>query len=149
MYDGITYFIPCSARKGTRPAAARDLYTGPMFRHTLACAEANAALDRAAGNPARILILSARHGLVGLDDELAPYDTKMGGPGSVTPALLAGQAWQHGIRNGSDVYALLPAAYYGLLDDALKRLDVYLQDVYEATAGIGEQRHVNAVIAIP
>lgn len=147
--ETITYVIPCSARKAAAPAAARDLYTGAMFRHSLAAAEALARWDREQGNDTRILVMSARHGLVTLDTELAPYDCKMGEPGSVTPARLAGQAWQLGIRHDGDrptqVYALCPAAYYDVLSGALRRLDVYPQDVYEATAGIGEQRHVNTV----
>ena len=143
----ITYVIPCSARKAGRPMAARDLYAGQMTRHTLANAEALAQIDRDAGRPARVLVLSALHGLIDPDQVIAPYDCKMGAPGSITPALLAGQAWKLGIRNGSDVYALLPRAYYDVLDDALRRLDVYTQDVYEACAGIGDQRHVNALIA--
>jgi hypothetical protein len=32
---------------------------------------------------------------------------------------------------------------------ALQTLDVYVQDVYEGTGGIGEQRRVNAIIALP
>jgi hypothetical protein len=150
----ITYVIPCSARKAAAPAPARDLYTGPMFTHTLAAAEALARWDREQGHETRILVLSARHGLVPLDAELAPYDCKLGDPGTVSAARLAGQAWKLGIRAGGgpwarspQVYALCPAAYYGLLSDALQRLDVYPQDCYEATQGIGEQRHVNTIAA--
>jgi hypothetical protein len=143
QYDGITYVIPCSAGKLGRPAPARDLYTGPMFRHTLAAAQASAA---AGTRPARILILSALHGLVGLDTVLAPYDCKIGQPGSVTPAVLAAQALALGIDWGSDVDALLPAAYFAVLNEALRTLDVYAREVYEAAPGIGYQRNVNACV---
>jgi hypothetical protein len=151
-YHGITYVIPCSARKAAAAAPARDLYTGAMFRHSLAAAEALARWDRAQGHEARILVLSALHGLVTLDQVIAPYDRKMGDAGAVTPARLAGQAWQLGLRADGDgwaaspaVYSLCPAAYYDVLSDALQRLGVYPQDCYEATCGVGDQRHVNTV----
>lgn len=132
----VTMVIPCGGAKLDRPAAARDLYTGQMFRHTLAAAQAEA--DAIGG---RVLILSAEHGLITLDTVIAPYDRKMGQAGSVTPDTIAAQALALGIDWGASVYALLPAAYYRPLDEALRA-----QDVYEATAGIGDQRHVNAIV---
>lgn len=139
----ITIIIPCGAAKLDRPAPARDLYTGQMFRHTLHAAQTEA--DAIGG---RVLILSAQHGLIDPDTVIAPYNTRMGQPGSVTPGTIARQAEDDlGIQWGDDVYAFLPAAYYDRLSVALQSIDVYPQDVYEATAGIGEQRHVNAVVA--
>lgn len=138
-YTGITYVIPCGAHKLDHPAAARDLYTGPMFRHTLTAAQANAEHD----TQARILILSAKHGLITLDTVLAPYDLRMDQPGSITAETLAEQALALGIDFGSEVYAFLPAAYLARLDEALRTHDVYVQNVYEVAAGIGYQRGVN------
>lgn len=145
----LTYVIPCGGAKRDHAAPAHDLYVGQMFRHTLASALAIAAADVAAGvGPARVLILSARHGLVTLDTVLAPYEQRIDQPGAITVDELADQALALGIDWGQDeVYTLLPTAYRQLLDQALRRHDVYLQDVYEATGGIGDQRHVNAVIA--
>jgi len=137
----ITYVIPCGAGKLDRPAPARDLYTGAMFKHTLATA-----LAEAGATDGRVLILSARYGLVELGTVLAPYEQRMGQPGAITPVALAAQALAYGIDWGSEVYAFLPKAYFAPLSEALHMLDVYPQDVYEATAGIGEQRHVNAVV---
>ncbi|WP_431728506.1 DUF6884 domain-containing protein [Verrucosispora sp. TAA-831] len=146
-YDGITYVIPCGGRKLGQPAAARDLYTGSMFRHTLDNAKRSARLDtEATGRPARVLILSALHGLVELDTVLAPYDLRMDSPGSVTAARLAEQATALGIEWGAEVYALLPRPYLARLDDALRSLNVWVQDVYEACAGIGQQKRTNAHI---
>jgi hypothetical protein len=136
----ITYVIPCGGTKTDHAAPARDLYTGSMFRHTL-----NAALAMADGDDARVLILSARHGLVELDTVLAPYDQRMDAPGAIAADAVAAQAAALGV--GRDVYALLPRPYLSTLDAALRQLGVWVQDVYEATAGIGEQRHVNAVCA--
>ena len=45
-WQGITYIIPCAGSKLDRPAPARDLYTGTMFRHTLNAAEVNANYDK-------------------------------------------------------------------------------------------------------
>jgi hypothetical protein len=149
-YPGITYVIPCSGAKIDRPAPARDLYTCSMFRHTLGNAEQCAVLDEAAGlGPARVLILSARYGLVDPGQVLEPYDVRMGQPGSVSAATLAAQALALGIDWGAQVYALLPRPYLARLDEALRTLDVYVQDVYEATRGIGEQKRVNVHIGRP
>lgn len=149
-YPGITYVIPCGGAKADHPAQARDLYVGSMFRHTLAAAERMVALDVAEGRgPARVLILSARYGLVGLDEVLEPYDLRMESHGSVTVEVLAAQALTLGIDWGSDVYALLPRPYLARLDSALRTLDVYVQDVYEGCGGIGEQKRVNVCCGWP
>lgn len=148
-YTGITYVIPCGGEKLPVGAKARDLYTGQMFRHTLAAAVENARLDVEGGyaSATRVLILSARYGLVELDQQLEPYEQRMDQPGSIGALELAAQALTLGIDWGSEVYALLPRPYLERLDTALRTLDVYVQDVYEATRGIGDQRHVNNVIA--
>ena len=138
---------PCGGAKLGRPAPARELYTGSMFRHTLANAERCAAADEAAGlGPARVLVLSARYGLVELGQVMEPYDLRMGQPGSVSVATLAAQALALGIDWGAQVYALLPRQYLARLDAALRTLDVYVQNVYEATRGNGEQKRINVHI---
>lgn len=150
LYEGITYVIPCSGGKLDQAAPARDLYVGQMFRHTLSRVERLAALDEAEGRgPARVLILSARYGLVSPDQVIEPYDIRMDRAGSVSADVIADQALAFGIDWGAQVYALLPKPYLARLDEALRRHDVWVQDVYEATAGIGEQRRVNAIIARP
>lgn len=137
-----TFVIPCSAEKLPRPAPARDLYTGPMYRHTLAAAEA------AAGGPGggRILILSARHGLICPGAELEPYEQRIGRPGAVSAGRVTEQARDLGIGWESRVFALLPRAYFRLLDEALRPLGACPADVYEGTRGVGEQRRVNSLI---
>ncbi len=150
-YEGITYVVPCSGQKLDHAAPAAELYVGQMFRHTFERATECARLDQAAGlGPARVLILSARWGLITPDTVIEPYELKMGAPGSVTPETLAAQAVDLGIDWGcGGVYGLLPRPYLARLDEALRTLDVYIQDVYEACGGIGEQRRVNALIARP
>jgi hypothetical protein len=151
-YQGITYVIPCGGQKLDRPAKARDLYTGSMFVHTLAAVEAEVAQ---LGEPARVLILSAKHGLVELDTVLAPYEQRMDKPGSITAAEVTAQAQALGIDWDGDeapgsVYALLPRPYFARLDAALRALDVYAANTYDdCTRGIGEQKRVNVNVARP
>lgn len=78
--------IPCGAQKqaeGTWPAEA--LYTGPYFKACLAAA-------RRLVPDECIRILSGLHGFVALDAQLAPYEMRLGAPGSVTKLQLADQA---------------------------------------------------------
>lgn len=138
----ITYVIPCGADKEDHPTRARDLYTGAMFRQTLTAVEAHAAQD----DDAQILILSARYGLVHLDEVLTPYEQRMDRTGRVDTDTITVQAWINQL--GPEVYAFLPRAYYDALSQALRPLGIYPLDGYEGTGGIGEQRHVNAVVAI-
>lgn len=149
QYDGITYVVPCGGTKLDHEATAECLYTGQHFTHALTSVRALAAQDEAAGRAARILVLSARSGLVPLTQVLAPYDLRIADYGSVATHTLTAQALAQGIDWGSDVYAFLPRPYLARLDEALRELDVYVQDVYEATGGIGEQRRVLSIVARP
>jgi hypothetical protein len=73
--------IPCGSRKLDHPARAADLYTGSYH---CACSRAARTL-----RPERLLILSARYGLVDPDEVIEPYDTPHGAADAVTaPALL-------------------------------------------------------------
>lgn len=136
--------IPCGQDKLDAPAPAADLYCGDMFRMSIA-----AARSIAEGDDAQVLVLSALHGLVQLDQVIAPYDLRMGAPGSVTAETVAAQALALGIDWGADVYALLPSAYFEVLDAALRTLDVYPADVFEADAGIGFQRRTCRFVRDP
>lgn len=60
--------VACGKAKVDHPAAARDLYTGGLFR---------AAAAYAAATYDEWYILSAAHGLVDPDQQLAPYDRSM------------------------------------------------------------------------
>lgn len=134
--------IPCGGAKLDSAAPAAELYTGSAFRGALA-----AALAEVDGDRSRVLILSALHGLVNLDTVLAPYDVKMGAAGSIDSLDLEATFVAHGLHEDDvDLYAMLPQAYFAALDEVARRYDVYPADVYEATAGIGEQKHVAAVI---
>jgi hypothetical protein len=60
--------IGCSASKLDRPAPARELYRGELFR---------AAIRYAEPRFGRVFILSAKHALVTLDQVLEPYDESL------------------------------------------------------------------------
>lgn len=62
--------LSCSSLKLGYPAKARYLYTGTSFKFSLQYAQKL--------NPDSIYILSAKFGLLSLDDHIAPYDTHMG-----------------------------------------------------------------------
>jgi len=95
--------VPCGAAKLTHAAPARELYTGPYHRACLGWALSVAPSERC-------VILSARYGFVKLDQVIAPYDLRMGRPGSATVSLLRGQATLLHILDGP-VIALGGAAY--------------------------------------
>lgn len=131
--------IPCSGGKLDQAPADR-FYTGPMFRHTLAAAQA--AAGRSGGE---VLILSALHGLVTLPTVIKPYDVRMGDPESVTAPWVRFQARVHiASHHHVTVHALLPRAYLAVLAEALQELEVPLVDLYAGARGIGDQRAVNA-----
>lgn len=58
--------IACCKRKQERKCPAWQLYQGDLFKKSLAFAKTKM--------PDAIYILSAKHGLVALHDELAPYE---------------------------------------------------------------------------
>lgn len=125
--------IGCGAGKRSEPAPAADLYTGPYFRSCLATALAIAPHDR-------VLILSARYGLLALTDPIEPYDLTMGQPGAVTAARIAAQAAGRGLL-GVPVTALCSARYAAILSRVWADTATPL-----AGLGIGRQRHALALM---
>ena len=61
--------IACSSRKGFKPAKAADLYQSSLFRKSMAYAQSL--------RPDEIHILSAKHGLLRRDAEIAPYNVTL------------------------------------------------------------------------
>lgn len=96
--------IPCGSPKANHPAAAGDLYIGHYHR---SCRRAANALTP----PGRILVLSALHGLLRLDEVIAPYELRVGEPGSVTAAQLREQARQLSVDREPTVIVLAGRAY--------------------------------------
>jgi hypothetical protein len=122
--------VPCGARKLDRPAEAGQLYTGSYHRATRRAADALAAT--APGT--RILILSALHGLLELDTVIAPYEQRMGKPGSIGPDRLREQARELGV-DGAEVTILAGRAYA----DAALAVWPAARDLLAGAGGLGRQ----------
>lgn len=128
--------VGCGRGKLGHRAQAAELYTG---QHFTACLQTALAI----APPEAVRILSAKHGLVGLADELDPYDVTLGQPGAITPNELVTQAWTAGLLDRPDlaVIALCPARYADLLRQVWRNVYTPL-----AHLGIGQQRHALAVM---
>lgn len=131
--------VPCAARKLTRSERAREIYDSDHFRLTLRAAEARA---RIVGG--RVMILSAKYGLLNLDRVISPYDVAMGQAGAIDAAWLASQLAVQHVRT---VEALLPSRYLAAMRSAvellgLQGLGIELVDLYRGAPGIGYQRAV-------
>jgi cytoplasmic iron level regulating protein YaaA (DUF328/UPF0246 family) len=61
--------ISCVSVKQERPARAEELYISPLFKYGLAYAKSL--------KPDKIYILSAKYGLVGLDEVIEPYNVTL------------------------------------------------------------------------
>lgn len=127
--------IACGKDKLSRPAPAGELYVGSQ--HTLARRAADALASSMAG---RVLILSAKHGLLDLDEVVEPYDQRVGQPGAVTGATVASQLRA---RDARHVVALTPRGYSDLLRASRR---IRLEDRLAGTRGMLEQRAVLARI---
>lgn len=132
--------IPCAARKLARGAPAGELYDSAHFRLTLRAAQARARIV-----DARVMIVSAKYGLVRLERVIQPYDVTFGQPGAVDVALLATQL---SVQHVDTVEALLPSRYLAVLRQALEIIEqrgtgcIELVNLYHGAAGIGYQRAV-------
>jgi hypothetical protein len=128
--------IPCGGRKLPHEAPARELYAGPLFRSALRAGEQ--LVTRHGGE---VVILSACHGLVGLERMLEPYDLTIGQDGAIDAARLCHRLAQY---DRTPIVALLPSRYDRLLSEAL---GTPAANPLRAACGIGEQRGILARIA--
>lgn len=67
--------ISCSSTKAATKTQAKDLYISPLFKKSLGYAKSL--------KPDKILILSAKHGMVHLEEEIAPYDETLKNKSSI------------------------------------------------------------------
>jgi hypothetical protein len=65
----LVVLISCVSKKRSRKARAAELYTSTWFKRSLQYARKL--------KPDSIFILSAKYGLVGLDEEIEPYDVTL------------------------------------------------------------------------
>ncbi|MFC8257818.1 DUF6884 domain-containing protein [Streptomyces sp. NPDC057291] len=119
--------IPCGSRKLGRRARAADMYVGSYHR---ACRKAADALQ-----PDRLLILSARHGLLDLDDVIEPYDTPHGAADAITAQVLLQQATMRDIVLLDPVVALGGARHVSLV----RTIWPHARTPLAGTRGMGEQ----------
>jgi len=114
--------ISCASAKLDRAAPAALLYVSPLFKLMLRYAQQ---LD-----PRAIFVLSAKHGLVGLDETIEPYDVTLN-----TMTLQERKAWADGVlaqlrtvaNTDADSFTLLAGAKYReFLEPALQHCNVPL-----------------------
>ena len=82
--------IPCGARKKLVSAQAQYMYTGSYHKM---CQR----YGRSLVPPEQIYILSAKYGLLRLEDVIEPYSMTLGQPGCVTPQDVYKQAFNYDI----------------------------------------------------
>lgn len=76
-------FLSCTATKATQPCAAKDMYISSFFKKSLAYA-------RTKVKDSDIYILSAKHGLLNLNDNIKPYSKTL-----VDMSIDSRKAWAH------------------------------------------------------
>ncbi|MFD8706851.1 DUF6884 domain-containing protein [Kitasatospora sp. NPDC059648] len=102
----VVVVIPCSGAKLPTPAEAGRIYTGALHTHARKTADA---LTAAAGGT--VLILSALHGLLTLDQVIQPYNHRWTDPGSISEDQLREQAAELGLADAAEVVLLTPSQY--------------------------------------
>ncbi|WP_158718300.1 DUF6884 domain-containing protein [Streptomyces albus] len=135
---GLLVVVPCSRGKLSHPAPAGRLYTGPL--HTMARAAADALTARGG----RILVLSGRRRLFGLDEVVEPYDEVM--PVRLTDpdiAQLRAEAVRHGVADADQVVLLTPSRY----TRAARHIWPHAVATLEGSSGIGVMRGRLAAIS--
>ncbi|MEU8657446.1 DUF6884 domain-containing protein, partial [Actinoplanes philippinensis] len=98
--DDMLVIVGCGSAKRDRPAPAGRMYTGSYHA---ACRRAADAIG------GRLLILSARYGLISLDTWIEPYELRLGQAGAVTVPRVRAQARQLGIDTAGTVTVLAGA----------------------------------------
>lgn len=117
--------ISCASKKQDAPAPAREIYTSPLFRRNLAYA---GSLD-----PDAIYVLSAKHGLVELDETIEPYDFTLGEMG-----MLDQRRWARRVRDQLDNVANLHVDHFIFLAEKQYRQNLlpYLTNYEVPTKGL-------------
>ena len=141
LQGGALVVVPCSGAKLWHAAPAGELYTGTF--HKLARQAAAALVEQHGG---QVVILSALHGLLRLDQVVEPYDLSIGQVGSVSVSTVALQLLQllRGHDDVANVVALLPRAYRTVLAAAVEQLPADVRprlfEPMRGATGVGYQR---------
>lgn len=96
--------IPCGGKKAAHATHAARLYQGSYFK---ACARYALSIAK----PDQIRILSAKHGLLKLDEIIEPYDLRMGMKGCVTADQVREQAKAQNLLDEQDVTIVAGSDY--------------------------------------
>ena len=126
--EPLLVIIPCGGKKRPEPCRAEQMYTGPYHRACRRLALLWAPRDR-------VLILSARYGLLRLDDWIEPYELRMGRPGCVGEGIVRAQAGRMGLLGSRRVIALGGFSYTNICRQVWPGAAVPLSGV----GGIGKQ----------
>ncbi|GLI00933.1 DUF6884 domain-containing protein [Phytohabitans aurantiacus] len=122
--------VACGARKtACFEAPAGQMYVGSYHRAARRAAEAITTPDT------RVMILSARYGLLDLDDVILRYEARLGQRFAITAQGLREQAEQLGLADTAEVIVLAPAAYA----DLASHVWPHAQRTLAGTRGIGDQ----------
>lgn len=127
----IIVLVSCGKTKHHSRISARNLYQGSLFRKSLAYAEKL--------KPDAIYILSAKYGLVGLDDEIDPYEKTLNKMGQSERrewgSLVAGQLSQR-CDLSSDTFVFLAGEVYS------KYLQPYIKNASRPLEGLSFGRQL-------
>ena len=133
--------IPCSATKNpvSGPTPARDLYTGSNFQGNLKAAIAQV-------GEANVRIMSAKHGLLTLDEKIEPYDVKMGSKESISQSQAKQVKLTQQLQDlqGAQIETMLPQQYLKVLQKQAQFVQGpqinFTVDHFAGSRGIGDQR---------
>jgi hypothetical protein len=120
--------IPCGAAKRDYPCEAHEMYVGTYFR---ACLRWALSVTR----PDRVLILSAKYGLLPLQQVIDPYDVTFGRDNSVTKDDVRRQATAMGLRAETDVLVAAGKRYV----EVVKAVWPTAVNVVDGKGGMGHQ----------
>jgi hypothetical protein len=119
--------IPCGAKKRSVKSQAYAMYIGSYFKANLHYALSIAKKEN-------IYILSAKYGLLRLQDEISPYNIRMGQPGCVSGRFVKRQADEMGILE-EDVICLGGRDYTSVMREIWPGCSTPLK----GTGGMGKQ----------
>lgn len=106
--------ITCGQEKALTKSRAEKMYVSGYFKQCLAWAKAKT-------SPEKIFIISAKYGLLRLDEVIAPYDLRMGQPGSISPSAISRQAEDLGIVD-AEIISTAGADYQKVLNRVFKKI---------------------------
>jgi cytoplasmic iron level regulating protein YaaA (DUF328/UPF0246 family) len=106
--------ITCGSKKSITPSRAELMYLGSHFKRCLSWAKSKSSQDK-------IFILSAKYGLLKLDQKINPYDLRMGQEGCVDFNFVKNQAIELNIID-NQIYSTAGKEYRNILDQVFKNI---------------------------